>query len=155
MFADLLPLLYFSHKAHDGGLLHTGQYWHLWRQTPTGSSTSQLDLVGVLVGLGGVISSYWCTDYGLVQRAPTAHDLESALRVPLIAGFGKLLFAVVVVGPVILMSGHFQYGNLAILMARVPTLPQARRMAAVLDTGMEHATSYSHGRDDEPRIQAG
>jgi SSS family solute:Na+ symporter len=110
MFAGLLPLLYFSHKAHYGGLLHTGQYWHLWRQTPAVSSTSQLDLVGVLVGLGGVISfSYWCTDYGLVQRALTARDLESARKVPLIAGFGKLLFAIVVVVPVILMSGHIQY----------------------------------------------
>jgi SSS family solute:Na+ symporter len=110
MFAGLLPLLYFSHKAHYGGLLHTGQYWHLWRQTPTVSSTSQLDLVGVLVGLGGVISfSYWCTDYGLVQRALTARDLESARKVPLIAGFGKLLFAIVVVVPVLLMSGHIQY----------------------------------------------
>jgi SSS family solute:Na+ symporter len=74
------------------------------------SSTSQLDLVGVLVGLGGVISfSYWCTDYGLVQRALTARDLESARKVPLIAGFGKLLFAIVVVVPVILMSGHIHY----------------------------------------------
>jgi SSS family solute:Na+ symporter len=109
MFAGLLPLLYFSHNAHYGGLVHTGQYWHMWRETPTVSSTSQLDLVGVLVGLGGVISfSYWCTDYGLVQRALTARDLESARKVPLIAGFGKLLFAIVVVVPVILMSGHIQ-----------------------------------------------
>ena len=110
MFAGLLPLLYFSHNAHSGGVLHSGQYWHLWRQTPIVSKTSQLDLVGVLVGLGGVISfSYWCTDYGLVQRALTARDLESARKVPLIAGFGKLLFAIVVVVPVILMSGHVQY----------------------------------------------
>ena len=109
MFTGLLPLLYFSHKAHYGGRLHTGQDWHLWRQTPTVSSTSQLDLVGVLVGLGGAISfSYWCTDYGLVQGALTARDLESARKVPLIAGFGKLLFAIVVVVPVILMSGHIQ-----------------------------------------------
>jgi len=110
MFAGLLPLLYFSHKAHFGGLPHVGQYWHLWRQTPTVSSSSQLDLVGVVIGLGGVISfSYWCTDYGLVQRALTARNLESARKVPLIAGFGKLLFAMVVVVPVILMKGHFQY----------------------------------------------
>jgi solute:Na+ symporter, SSS family len=109
MLAGLLPLLYFSHKAHYGGFIHAGQYWHMWRETPIVSSTSQLDLVGVLVGLGGVISfSYWCTDYGLVQRALTARDLESARKVPLIAGFGKLLFAIVVVVPVILMSGHIQ-----------------------------------------------
>lgn len=111
MFVGLLPLLYFSYRAHTGGLVHIGEYWHMWRETPIVSSTSQLDLVGVLVGLGGVISfSYWCTDYGLVQRALTARDLESARKVPLIAGFGKLLFAMVVVVPVILMSGHLQ-GN--------------------------------------------
>jgi SSS family solute:Na+ symporter len=109
MFAGLLPLLYLSHKAHYGGLLHTGQYGHMWRDTPTVSNTSQLDLVGVLVGLGGVIGfSYWCTDYGLVQRALTARNIESARKVPLIAGFGKLLFAIVVVVPVILMTGHIR-----------------------------------------------
>jgi len=123
MFAGLLPLLYLSYKVHDGGLWHTGQYWHLWRQTPIVSSTSQLDLVGVLVGLGGVISfAYWCTDYGLVQRALTARDLESARKVPLIAGFGKLLFATVVVVPVILMSGHLQYKHGTALDETSPAL---------------------------------
>lgn len=109
MFAGLLPLLYFSRKASHG-VRNASQYWHLWHQTPAISSTSQLDLAGVLVGLGGVISfSYWCTDYGLVQRALTARDLESARKVPLIAGFGKLLFAFVVVVPVLLMSGQIHY----------------------------------------------
>lgn len=110
MFAGLAPLLYFSLMAHHGILSGSGQYGHLWQQTPVVSSSAQLDLVGVVFGLGGVISfSYWCTDYGLVQRALTARDLESARKVPLIAGFGKLIFAIVVVAPVILMSGQIPH----------------------------------------------
>jgi SSS family solute:Na+ symporter len=137
MFAGLLPLLYFSHKAHYGGDLHAGQYWHLWRQTPIVSSTSQLDLVGVLVGLGGVISfSYWCTDYALVQRALTARDLESARKVPLIAGFGKLLFAIVVVVPVLLMSGHIQYKPGAALDETSPALIATLYGPSLLGLGM-------------------
>ena len=107
MVAGLLPLLYFSHRVQAGKFMHAGQYWHVWRATPPISAMTQLDLVGVVLGLGGVISfSYWCTDYGLVQRALAARDLESARRVPLYAGFGKMLIAFVIVVPVILMSGH-------------------------------------------------
>jgi SSS family solute:Na+ symporter len=79
----------------------------VWSTTSVISSKTQLDLVGIVMGLGGAISfSYWCTDYGLIQRALTARNLESARRVPLIAGFGKLLFAFVIVVPVILASSH-------------------------------------------------
>lgn len=123
MFAGLLPLLYFTHKAHGTGFMHPGQYWHVWSATPVVSSKSQLDLVGVLVGLGCVISfSYWCTDYGLIQRALTARDLESARRVPLFAGFGKMLFAILVVLPVILMSGHLHNTSGTALDETAPAL---------------------------------
>jgi len=109
MFAGLVPLLYFALKMQSDSAIHAGQYWHAWQATPIFSTKSQLDLIGVVVGLGGAIGfSYWCTDYGLIQRALAARDLESARRVPLLAGFGKLLFATVVVVPVILMSGHIQ-----------------------------------------------
>jgi len=111
MFGGLLPLLYFSHKAHLDGVSHVGQYWHMWRATPGVSSKTQVDFLGVFLGLGGAVSfSYWCTDYGLVQRALAARGLEAARRVPLVAGFGKLLFGIVVVVPVILMTGHSQSG---------------------------------------------
>jgi len=109
MSAGLLPLLYFTREANLHGFANVGQYWHVWRATPIASTKSQVDLIGVVLGLGGAISfSYWCTDYGLIQRALAAPDLESARRVPLIAGFGKLLFATVVVVPVLLMNGHIQ-----------------------------------------------
>jgi len=122
---------------HYGGFPHVGQYWHLWRQTPIVSTSSQLDLFGVLVGLGGVVSfSYWCTDYGLVQRALTARDLESARKVPLIAGFGKLLFAIVVVVPVILMTGHIQYRPGTVLDETSPALIAALYGPRLLGLGI-------------------
>jgi SSS family solute:Na+ symporter len=62
-----------------------------------------VDLLGVIVGLGIVISfSYWCTDFLLMQRALAARTVEAARRVPLYAGFGKLLFSFLVVLPVLI-----------------------------------------------------
>lgn len=123
MFAGLLPLLYFTHKVSGVCLLHAGQYWHVWSATPVVSSKAQVDLIGVVAGLGGVVSfSYWCTDYGLVQRALTARNLEAARKVPLLAGFGKILFSFVIVVPVVLMSGqlHKRFGMA--LDETIPTL---------------------------------
>jgi SSS family solute:Na+ symporter len=107
MVTGLLPLLYFTYRAHAINLLPVGTYWHLWSMTPALSSRAPVDLLGVLFGLGGVVGfSYWCTDYGLVQRALTAHNLECARRVPLLAGFGKVIFAIILVVPVVIMSGN-------------------------------------------------
>jgi SSS family solute:Na+ symporter len=52
------------------------------------------------VGLGFVISfSYWCTDFVLIQRALTARTIDAARSVPLLAGFGKMAFALLIVLP--------------------------------------------------------
>ena len=104
--AGLAPLLYLTRDLRVRATLPT-EYWHLWRATPLFSSARQVDCVGVVVGLGLVISfSYWCTDFALMQRALTARTLESARRVPLIAGFGKLLVSFMVVFPVLAMEAH-------------------------------------------------
>jgi SSS family solute:Na+ symporter len=42
---------------------------------------------------------YWCTDFVLMQRAFAARTDEAAQRVPLIAGFGKMFFSMLVVLP--------------------------------------------------------
>jgi solute:Na+ symporter, SSS family len=77
-----------------------GTHAHAWRSLPWVNPHAPMDVLGVVMGLGCVLSfSYWCTDFVLMQRAFTARSDHAARRVPLLAGFGKLLFAAVVVLP--------------------------------------------------------
>ncbi len=74
--------------------------WHLWTHMPIASRSAPLDVFGVVFGLGFVLSfGYWCTDFVLMQRAFTARTDAEARQVPLWAGFGKLLFSLIVVLP--------------------------------------------------------
>jgi SSS family solute:Na+ symporter len=74
--------------------------WHLWTHMPVSSRSAPLDVFGVVFGLGFVLSfGYWCTDFVLMQRAFTARSDAEARQVPLWAGFGKLLFSLIVVVP--------------------------------------------------------
>jgi SSS family solute:Na+ symporter len=73
---------------------------HLWTSLPLAQPGFQLDVVGIAVGLGFVLSfGYWCTDFVMMQRAFAARTNEAARRVPLLAGFGKLFFSMLVVLP--------------------------------------------------------
>jgi SSS family solute:Na+ symporter len=100
MIAGLLPILIKTLPLHAANLAAHPERWHLWRDLPGLSPSAVLDRFGVVFGLGFVISfSYWCTDFVIVQRALTARTVESARKVPLIAGFGKLLIAFLIVLP--------------------------------------------------------
>lgn len=113
MVAGLSPMLYLSFRF-DGHPLNSDTTWsHLWQKTPVASSHAPVDMFGVVVGLGLVIGfSYWCTDFVLMQRALTAHSAVSARKVPLYAGFGKILFSFLVVLPVVLAGRSLsQTGN--------------------------------------------
>ncbi len=101
MLAGLVPLAVHSFRA---GIVPSGSAqiarWHLWTGTPIASQAAPLDVIGVVFGLGFVLSfSYWCTDFVLMQRAFTARTETAARQVPLWAGFGKLLFSIIVVVP--------------------------------------------------------
>ncbi|GAA3766010.1 sodium:solute symporter family transporter [Terriglobus aquaticus] len=89
--------------ARMPGLLNgaaLGAHGHVWRKLPWVDPRAPMDLLGIVVGLGCVLSfSYWCTDFVLMQRAFTARTDLAARQVPLLAGFGKLLFAGIVVVP--------------------------------------------------------
>ena len=77
-----------------------GPRFHLWTGLPLVSDAAPIDTAGVFLGLGFVLSfGYWCTDFVLMQRAFAARTDEDARRVPLWAGFGKLLFSLLVVIP--------------------------------------------------------
>ncbi len=96
----LAPLLFETLSKLPNAALRRGPYWHLWTGLQFVSPNGSIDLFGVVVGLGFVLSfSYWCTDFVQVQRALTARSAESGRMVPLLAGFGKLAFAYLVVVP--------------------------------------------------------
>jgi SSS family solute:Na+ symporter len=101
MIAGLAPLSIRSIRLSH--LLNSSQAEfrnHLWLQLPTAAPSAQLDKLGVILGLGFVLSfGYWCTDFILMQRAFAARTEAEARQVPLWAGFGKLLFSGLVVLP--------------------------------------------------------
>lgn len=113
MVAGLSPMLYLSFRFGARHLSGDTTWAHLWQNTPAISSHVPVDVVGVVFGLGLVIGfSYWCTDFVLMQRALTARSAVSARKVPLYAGFGKLLFSFLVVMPVVLAGRSLaQRGN--------------------------------------------
>jgi SSS family solute:Na+ symporter len=110
----LLPLLHpATMKFHSNSSL-LGSHWHLWLGLPPIAPHAMLDQFGVIVGLGIVLSfSYWCTDFVQIQRALTARTIAEGRLVPLLAGFGKLGFSVLVVVPAL--------GAAAFLGRRMPT----------------------------------
>jgi SSS family solute:Na+ symporter len=99
MVAGLLPLAIRS--AHHGAISASAEaHNHLWRNLPLASRAAPLDVLGTVVGLAFVLSfGYWCTDFVLMQRAFTARTDNDARKVPLLAGFGKLGFSLLVVLP--------------------------------------------------------
>jgi solute:Na+ symporter, SSS family len=101
MIAGIAPAAWhaFGSGAVAPGLRQEVSF-HLWAGLPAASNAAHLDGIGVVFGLGFVLSfSYWCTDFVLMQRAFTARTEVAARQVPLWAGFGKLLFSFLVVVP--------------------------------------------------------
>lgn len=96
----LAPLLFKTVSKLPEASARNNPYWHLWTNLQFISPHGSIDLFGVIFGLGFVLSfSYWCTDFVQVQRALTAKSAEAARLVPILAGFGKLAFAYLVVIP--------------------------------------------------------
>ena len=98
LIAGLAPLAIRS--AHILAREPDSSRMHLWTTLPFASNQASLDIVGVVFGLGAILSfSYWCTDFVLMQRAFTARTEREACQVPLWAGFGKLTFSYLIVIP--------------------------------------------------------
>jgi SSS family solute:Na+ symporter len=100
MIAGIAPLLFLTVHFTATSFPLRPDRWHLWKTLTPISPSAPLDGVGVALGLGFVISfSYWCTDFVMIQRALTARTGDAARRVPILAGFGKLGIALLVVLP--------------------------------------------------------
>lgn len=75
-------------------------FTNLWAHTASANNPMGIDWLGILSGLGFVLSfGYWCTDFLVIQRALAAKDLPAAQRTPLIAAFPKVLFPAITVLP--------------------------------------------------------
>ncbi len=101
MVAGLVPLAVRSiHLGASPATIPATSRYHLWADMPLVSQTNSVDSIGVIFGLGFVLSfAYWCTDFVLMQRAFAARTESAARQVPLWAGFGKLAFSLVVILP--------------------------------------------------------
>jgi SSS family solute:Na+ symporter len=109
-------------------------FFHLWAGTAGNSNPFGVNFIGIVLGLGFVLSfGYWCTDFLVVQRALAAEDMAAAQRTPLIATFPKLFFPILAIAPgLIILSvlpglghgGGFENSyNMAIPFAMVHYFP--------------------------------
>jgi SSS family solute:Na+ symporter len=73
--------------------------------TITGFSSSFWSVVGIVFGLGFVLSfGYWTTNFVEVQRAMASKDMNSAKRAPIIGSFPKMFIAFIVILPGLLAA---------------------------------------------------
>lgn len=103
--AGLLPLTIVGliNVGGWGGLqakVNNPAFFHLWAGTATNNNPFGVNFIGIVLGLGFVLSfGYWCTDFLVVQRALAAEDQAAAERTPLIATFPKLFFPFLAIAP--------------------------------------------------------
>ena len=109
-------------------------FFHLWAGTAGNSNPFGVNFIGIILGLGFVLSfGYWCTDFLVVQRALAAENQAAAERTPLIAAFPKLFFPFLAIIPGLIVlsvlpnlghGGGFQNSyNMAIPFAMVHYFP--------------------------------
>jgi solute:Na+ symporter, SSS family len=133
----LMPLLWLPttvlHPTHAA----PGSRTHLWLGLPAISPASTLDQLGVIAGLGFVLSfSYWCTDFVLVQRALTARTVETGRMVPLLAAFGKLGFSLLLIGPALGAQAFLGARSPASFDQTLPALIAASYAPVLLGAGL-------------------
>jgi SSS family solute:Na+ symporter len=97
-----LPLIALANIGGWHGLMQKlpPGFGHLWKDTAHYANPMGIDWMGIVCGLGFVLSfGYWCTDFLVIQRAFAAKDLNAAQRTPLIAAFPKLFFPALTILP--------------------------------------------------------
>jgi SSS family solute:Na+ symporter len=95
--------------AHNVG---TTDYTHLWstlghfRDNPMG-----VHWTGIIFGLGFVVSfGYWTTDFLVVQRVLSAHNLRAAKMAPVIGAAFKMAVPFIVIVPGLICLGLTSHG---------------------------------------------
>ncbi|GAB2703023.1 sodium:solute symporter family protein [Kitasatospora kifunensis] len=105
-----------------------GAQLHAWPGSNlTGISNATLSVIGIVFGLGFVLSfGYWTTNFAEVQRALAARNMSAARRTPLIGAYPKALIALVIVIP----------GMLAAVIS--PELAQYKASGGTLANGVTY-----------------
>lgn len=100
----VVPLLFFV--LHDfGGLASFRAHLpadraHLWQTLPFLAPQATMDRLGLIFGLGIVLSfGYWSTDFVQLQRAFAVRRAQDVQYVPLAQAAAKLIFAFLIVLP--------------------------------------------------------
>ncbi len=82
------------------GTANPGAYTHLWSTVGDFSNPMGINWIGIVFGLGAVISmGYWTTDFLVVQRVLSAKDLRSAELAPIIGAAFKMAVPFIVILP--------------------------------------------------------
>jgi SSS family solute:Na+ symporter len=102
--AGLTPLAYMVIRQFHGirGLMAQlpPNMTHIWQGMPLTDPNSTMNVLGLVFGLGFVVSfGYWTTDFIVIQRALAAKTTQAAINTPLIAATVKLFFPLLVVVP--------------------------------------------------------
>jgi len=94
-------------KAQIAANVGSNDYTHLWstlghfKDNPMG-----INWIGIVFGLGMVISfGYWTTDFLVVQRVLSAHNLRAAKMAPVIGAAFKMAVPLIVILPGLLALG--------------------------------------------------
>jgi len=100
-------------KANIAINMQSNQYTHLWstlghfKDNPMG-----INWVGIVFGLGAIISfGYWTTDFLVVQRVLSAHNLRAAKMAPVIGAAFKMAVPLIVILPGLICLGLMQNGH--------------------------------------------
>lgn len=133
----LSSLLFLPTTHFHSAAAFQGSHAHLWQGLPGVAPHAEMDKLGVFVGLGFVLSfSYWCTDFVLVQRALTARTPDEGRMVPLLAGFGKLGFSLLVITPALGAAAYLGPRMPAAFDQTLPALMAASYGPVQLGLGM-------------------
>ena len=76
------------------------EHSHVWKSLPAIDPRSTMDLVGVIFGLGIILSfGFWATDFVQMQRALAVRRAADVPFVPLSMAAAKIIFAFIIVLP--------------------------------------------------------
>ncbi|MFY9191180.1 MAG: sodium:solute symporter family protein [Lawsonella sp.] len=109
-------------KVFADGMLGEAQF-HTWPgQALSGFESPILSVIGIVLGLGFVLSfGYWTTNFVEVQRAMASNTMDSARMTPIIGSFPKMFIPFIVVLPgmiaAVLVNEMVEYKQLAWQMA--------------------------------------
>ncbi len=95
------------------GATAPGDYTHMWRSMGHFTDNPMgIHWTGIVFGLGFAISfGYWTTDFLVVQRVLSAHNLRSARMAPIIGSFFKMAVPFIVILPGLLGLVVLQNGD--------------------------------------------